>query len=195
MNIQQHLHNSNPTNRASPSFSIPNPSICYDPHRNPSPISPQKPTNNTNTPIMSLTTPSASASKTINPPKFTTHTIDTLITGRNKRSRKPEFNICERMALRSDNSGDHQIPQNHRIQNVIVDKQQGNSDSKSTAQVTGKNIQKSSNEVIRTSLPKMKYNFRNHNNINYRSKYAGHIDGTNNKKKKNSSQRKIGEER
>ena len=81
------------------------------------------------------------------------------------------------------------------IQNVIVEKQQGNSDSKSTAQVTGNNTQKSSNEVIRTSLPKMKYNFRNHNNINYRSKYAGHIDGTNNKKNKNSSQRKIGEER
>ena len=48
---------------------------------------------------------------------------------------------------------------------------------------------------MRTSLPKIKYNLRNNNNIKYRSKYAGHIDGTNNNKNKNSSQRKIGEER
>ena len=109
--------------------------------------------------------------------------------------RNPELSNCARTAHRSTNCGEYQLPQTHIIQNVIVANQTENSDIQITLPVPDTNIHNSSKEVMRTSIPKIKYNFRNHNNTNYHSKYAGHIDGTNNKNKKNSSQRKTGEGR
>ena len=107
----------------------------------------------------------------------------------------PELSNCERIAHRSTNSGEYQLTQTHILQNVIVENQTENSDIQITLPEPENNIQNSSKETMRTSLPKIKYNFRHHNNTNYDSKYVGHIDGTNNTNKKNSSQRIIEEER
>ena len=107
----------------------------------------------------------------------------------------PELSNCERTTHRSTNCGEYQLPQTHIIQNIIIANQSDNSEIQITLPAPETNIHHSSKEVMRTSIPKIKYNLRNHNNTNYHSKYAGHIDGTNNKNKKNSSQRKIGEGR
>ena len=108
--------------------------------------------------------------------------------------RNPELSNCARTAHRSTNCGEYQLPQTHIIQNVIVANQTENSDIQITLPVPDTNIHNSSKEVMRTSIPKIKYNFRNHNNTNYHSKYAGHIDGTNNKNKKIVRREKPGKE-
>ena len=153
------------------------------------------PINDTVTQLISLTKPSASAPIQPNPLKSTIYLIDPVKTSRTVGSRNPELSNCKRTTHRSTNCGEYQLPQTHTIQNVIVTNQTENSDIQITLPVPETNIHNSRKEVMRTSIPKIKYSFRNHNNTNYPSKYAGHIDDTNNKNKKNSSQRKIGEGR
>ena len=79
--------------------------------------------------------------------------------------------------------------------NVIETKRIINSDTKFIKHIPANKIQNTTKAVIRSSSPKIKYDFRNNNNNNttFHSKYAGHTGGKKSTTNKNSSQRKIGE--